>query len=210
MRRFFRDATYFLKASIALNAVLAVGKLVAGILTFSIFMCFHAFYNVGMGMAKYFILAGIKRSASRSEEYEVFRTVGIVVLAASLVYALYSVRLFIGGQSARYPQVAAITIATVTFTEIVLNIQGSISTKKADRLMLHANKLVGLASSLVSLVLTQTAIMSFAHDGDAAFANGLSGVFFGICAALIGLYMLLYGSLRRHKEKMSADRYNNR
>ena len=88
MRRFFRDATYFLKASIALNAILAVGKLVAGILTFSIFMCFHAFYNVGMGMAKYFILAGIKKSASRSEEYEVFRTVGIVVLAASLVYAL--------------------------------------------------------------------------------------------------------------------------
>jgi len=41
-------------------------------------------------------------------------------------------------------------------------------------------------------VLTQTALLSFAHVGDASILNGLSGIIFGLVAAMIGLYMIIH------------------
>lgn len=57
-------------------------------------------------------------------------------------------------------------------------------------------KLTSLTSSIICLVLTQTAIMSFAYKGDASFANGLSGMTFGGCAAVIGLYIVIHATAK--------------
>lgn len=41
--------------------------------------------------------------------------------------------------------------------------------------------------------------MSFAYDGDASFANGLSGMTFGGFVALIGLCMMIHAILKIKK-----------
>lgn len=186
---------HFTKISIGANALLAVGKLVLAILSFSIFMCINAFYSIGIALAKYFSHQGLDGEKNQKERQDYYRIIGIIILVASLIFAVYSIRMFIGGKSSVYPEIIGISIATFTFAEITLNIRGLLSARRSNNLMLQANKMISLASSLICLVLTQTALMSFAHTGDesvAYAANGLSGIIFGSLAALIGLFMIIH------------------
>lgn len=178
--------------------------MVVGIFTFSIFLFVNAFYNVGMAYAKYIAMNGYKTGKQPPddthpfgygrEEYRVYFRVGLIIIVSSIVFMIYSMRLFITGSNAYYPMVIAIAIAAVTFTEIGMAIQGAVSMKKRREVCIEATKMANLASSLISLVLTQTAILSFTMEGNNSVYNGISGMVFGGCAALIGVYMLLYMS----------------
>lgn len=190
----------FAKASVVVNALLAIGKICFGIFTSSLFVCVNAFYNVGMGLAKHYCLLGIDKSEDDRQQYKYYRIVGVIISLASLVYMIYSVRMFVGHKSSyQYSDGIAAAIAAITFTEIAVNAVGYRSSKKRKVPLLQAIKLTSLASSIISLVLTQTAIMSFAYGGDASFANGLSGIAFGGCAAMIGLYMVIHATAKMKK-----------
>lgn len=57
--------------------------------------------------------------------------------------------------------------------------------------LLHAIKTINLAASLITLVLTQAAILSFAQGGDHdPSVNALLGLVTGGCAVLLGVYMI--------------------
>ena len=60
------------------------------------------------------------------------------------------------------------------------------------------------ASSLIGLVLTQAALLSFPHDEpeyDPSVSNGILGLCMGGCAALLGCFMLWRGSRLRQQEE---------
>ena len=71
----------------------------------------------------------------------------------------------------------------------------------------HALKMANLATSLIALVLTQTALLSFTHEGmadyDPSMANGLMGMFMGVVSSFIGGYMLV--RLKKIEEKEKKD-----
>lgn len=182
---------YLAKISIGTNTIMAIGKIILGILTASIFMCVNACYNIGMVFAKYYFHKGANKNTDLDKEYKYYRIIGIIIIISSMIFIVYSLRMFIGEKTPKYSKEAAIAIATITFFEIGINIKGAISAKKADKLMLQANKLINLSSSLISIVLTQTAIMSFTYKADSSASNGISGIVFGGCAAFIGVYMVL-------------------
>ena len=183
---------HFAKISIGTHAVLAVGKLVLAIFSFSIFMCINAFYNVGIALAKYFFHVGFDEKKCLRDQKDYYRIIGIIILISSLIFTIYSIRMFTGGSSFVYPIEIGIAIAAFTFVEIAFNIKGLLTFRNPNNLMLQANRLTGLASSLICIVLTQTALMSFAHNGDPSIANGVAGIFFGSGAALIGVYMIIH------------------
>lgn len=109
---------------------------------------------------------------------------------ASALYMIYSIRLFIHPKETVYHMYIALAIAT--FTEIGLNIRGVIMERKNNAPLIHAIKMINLSSSLICLVLTQTAILSFASDLPThANVNGLMGIIMGGAATLIGIYMIL-------------------
>ena len=56
--------------------------------------------------------------------------------------------------------------------------------------LLHALKMISLGTSLISLVLTQSAILAFADEAQDPSVNGFLGTVTGICAALLGVYMI--------------------
>ena len=88
----------------------------------------------------------------------------------------------------------AISIATVTFAEIGLNIRGVIVTRHNHTLLIHAIKMINLSASLITLVLTQTALLSFTNIEtntlEISKGNGLIGILMGTVATLIGGYMI--------------------
>ena len=94
----------------------------------------------------------------------------------------------------------ALAIATFTFTEIGMNLYGMIANRKNRTPLLHAIKTINLAASLVSLVVTQSAILAFAGQGYNPAVNALMGMFSGTCAVLLGVFMLWRIERIQHKE----------
>lgn len=88
----------------------------------------------------------------------------------------------------------AIGIAAVTFTEVGLNIRGVIITRHNHTLLIYVIKMINLSASLIAIVLTQTAILSFtskeADSLEISKANGLIGLIMGTVTTLIGIYMI--------------------
>ncbi|HWQ74132.1 MAG TPA: hypothetical protein VN441_02340 [Syntrophomonas sp.] len=176
------------------NIMVGLGKLVMGILSLSFFTCVSAFYTFGMVVAKYFALSGILKARNRGEQYRYYTLSGIILTVASLLYIAYSVRLFLHPTIAVYHMYVALAIASFTFAELAINLRGVIRERRNHTPLFHAIKMINLASSLICLVLTQTAILSFTNPQMeiSASANGLIGIFMGACATMLGIVMIVH------------------
>ncbi len=176
------------------NLLVGIGKLMMGIISLSFFTCVSAFYTFGMVLAKACVLRGMAEKNIAERQYRYYRLSGIILIIASVLYVVYSTRLLWHPMAGRYSKYTGIGIAAFAFTELGLNIRGVIVERNNHNQLFHAVKMINLASSLICLVLTQTAILSFTHehvpDYDPSMSNGLMGILMGTAAALIGCIML--------------------
>jgi len=179
----------FIRVSILKDTLLVAGKSIISIISFSFFMFANALYSAGMGIAR--SIAVKMHTQDRKKQIESYRIVGIIILFASICYVLYSVRLFFGGKVGTYSMTIALVIALYTFVEFGINIKEAFRLRKSKALEAKALRAVSFSSTLICFVLTQTAIMSVASEGDNSFANALSGVVFGGLAALCGLFVII-------------------
>lgn len=196
------------------NIFVGFGKLSMGIVSMSFFICVNAFYTFGMVIAKYFALAGILKAKDTKEQYRYYMLSGAILTVSSVLYIAYSIWLFFHPMVGTYHMYVALAIATFTFTELTINIRGVIIERHNHTPLVHAIKMINLASSLICLVLTQTAILSFSdtqiHLHPAA--NGFIGILMGSCAALLGVVMIVrirkiqtgknYGTVYRKVKKL--------
>ena len=115
-----------------------------------------------------------------------------IVWGLSIAYVLSCLPMALGTSTAEaYDPHVGIVIAAVTFVELALSVHGVISARRNKDLLVEAIKLTNLAAALILIVLTQTALLSFAYSGDATVVNGVCGIVFGSIAGLIGAYMLV-------------------
>lgn len=173
------------------NILMGLFKIISGVLALSIFTCVNGCYTLGMVIARYCALAGVIRTKDISKQYRYYRWSGIVLIVASCLYIAYSIRMYFRPTYTAYHPYIAMGIATVTFVEIGLNLRGVLVFRKNHSPLLHALKTINLATSLISLVLTQAAILSFADEVQNPASNGILGALMGACAVLLGVYMLL-------------------
>lgn len=180
-------------AGIAGNILVGIGKLVMGALSLSFFTCVSAFYTFGMVMAKCCAMAGILKGEDQKGQHRYYSLAGIILIIASLLYVGYSVRLFFYPATSSYNMYVGIAIATFTFTEIGLNIRGVVRERHNHAPLIHAIKMINLAASIITLTLTQAALLSFASTDHQAqpMANGIIGTITGTSATLIGILMLV-------------------
>lgn len=194
------------------HILLGMGKIISGLLSLSVFVCVNGLYTLGMVLARYCALAGVIRTQDVRQQYAYYRRSGRILIAASLLYIFYSMWSFFHPREVSYHMYVALAIATFTFAEIGINLYGMLANRKNRTPLLHAIKTINLAASLISLVLTQSAILAFADGGGHNPAvNALMGLFSGTCAALLGVFMLWrIGRLeRRENEKMGETIYDS-
>lgn len=170
--------------------LLGVGKIISGVLSLSVFVCVNGGYTLGMAAARYCALAGAVRIKEGKNQYAYYRFSGIIMIAASLLYVVYSLWTIRHPKTVDYGNIIAITIATITFTEIGVNIWGILKYRKNRTPLLHALKIISLGTSLISLVLTQSAILAFADNTHDPGVNGCLGTITGGGAALLGVFMI--------------------
>lgn len=189
------------------NLLVGIGKLGMGVMSFSFFTCVSAFYTFGMVIAKACALRGLVKGKSPEEQYHYYKLSGMILIVASVLYVVYSTRLLWHPMVSHYDKYVGLGIATFAFTELGLNIRGVIVERHNHTLLFHAIRMINLASSLICLVLTQTAILSFTHDSmpayDPSISNGLMGILMGTTATLIGCVMLW--RVRKIKRKQGTE-----
>lgn len=81
-------------------------------------------------------------------------------------------------------------IGFVTVIEIVIALQGVFARRREKEPILEAIKLTSLISSLIGLVLVQTAILGHAGENPIIYFDYV-GVFLGVVSFFIGMYMIV-------------------
>lgn len=175
------------------NLAVGMGKLLMGILSLSFFTCASALYTFFMVTAKCFALAGIVKEEQAEGQFRYYRASGLILMGASMLYIIYSIRLFITPVQDQYDMNTALLIATFTFAELAINIRGVIIERHSHAPLIHAIKMINLASSMICLVLTQAALLSIAatKNENHSTANGFIGVVMGSAALFLGAIMLV-------------------
>jgi hypothetical protein len=178
-----RSETYnrillFARVSIVLNATIGLGKTVMGFHSHSFIFACSGFYNLCIALAKIVAVKGYAESKGKAvwpfvrhadkggkqKEHHYYRQVGFTQLLASLVYTIGSIGvLFFGRDKAHYSLILVILIGIITAIEIITSIYGVVARRREKEPILEAIKLTSLISSLIGLVLVQTAILG--HGG---------------------------------------------
>lgn len=199
-----RNTVRMTGAACTASFLLGTGKLLMGLISLSFFTIMNALYTYGMVAAKFCALKGI--AVPVKKQYAYYRGAAGILIASSLCYAIYSTRLLWHPQRSNYHPYLAMGIATVTFAEIGLNLWGVLVERKKKSLPFHALKVINLASSLIGLVLTQAALLSFTNTDagyDSSRFDGVLGLCMGGCAALLGYFMFWRAAKLEQKEETS-------
>ncbi len=190
---------FFTKMSVPVNVLLAIGKALLSLFTLSFFLFINALYSLGIGLAKFVPLntqleAGKKTlSASqlRDKKNRAYKLTGVVIAVSAIVYFVYCIKMFVFKEgNTSYGLIPGIAIAAFTFGELALASVGAKTMRRRHEPLLEAIKMTNLASALISIVLTQTALLSLS-EGDHSFYNGLCGIIFGSLAACVGIFMII-------------------
>lgn len=168
--------------SYILNFVLFAAKILLSIFSKSFIFIISSLYNLGIGFAK---------KKNYSEEKSSVST-GMFLIMASIAFILYSIYIIVSHKVSSYSLYTGLAIATVSFTEIGYSIYGIIKSKNQTDEKSNILKLINFATALISLELTQAALLSFTNSGmDSSLYNGLIGIVVGSISCIIGIIILL-------------------
>jgi hypothetical protein len=199
-RRFFQIANFtfgrehlaertvrFTKLSRFANAAIALIKIGMGIYSLSLFLYISGFYNVGIATAKHFAI----KSKNDCEELIAYGRVGLAITITSILYILYALNMAIRGKAnMQYDIFVSLAIATLSFTEIAIAVRGIVVARRIKNLIVEATKRTNLVCSLISLVLTQSVLLSLNETTNIAKYCGYTGLLFGSVSTVIGLQMI--------------------
>lgn len=186
----------FRKVITSSNAIVGIFKIILAIISNSLLLFIYSFYNVSMSIAK--------RTSVREKqnyEYENFYFCGIIVLVSSISYILYSDYIYFNGSNSKYNLYVSIGIATLAFYHITMAIVGLIKAKKIKDLKTKTINLTNLASSFISMSMTQTALLSVSLTEDMSKYNAIEGIIFGMLALVVGIYMIIYTIYAKSKKQ---------
>lgn len=162
------------------------------ILSFSLFI--NAICGSLIIAGKYILFKRTKQNEKNSENLgRIYKTIGILITLVSISFVLYSTSFFsLEYQPKTFSLIAGISIALLTLIELIIAISGIVASRKKKDILTESFKQINLVSAIISISLTQSALLSLAH-GDSAliYYNQLSSIFWGMIICMIGIKMIL-------------------
>lgn len=178
----------------------------------------YALFNAFLGLnyssawhgtlAAYFIVLTLLRlllikrfGDSPRQELRIYRACGILLSVLSITLTGAVVLLIYGTGGKRYPGFLVYAMAAYTFYKVFASICGMVKARRQESLLLIAQRNIGHAGALMSLLCLQTGLLNAFGGGDAAFAarmNGITGGFVALIVFGLGIHMMFSG---RREEK---------
>lgn len=186
----------WVKFSILTHTVFAIIKILTSVLSFSIFLFIHAFYNILIVRTKYLVFNTRKDESSQSLDAEkVYQIIGYSIIAISFIFTIYCVRLFHPNYNMiAYPKFVGILVALFTVFELIISYSGIVTARMERDILAEALKFINMTSSLISIHLTQLTLVSFTNaDYRISLYIGISGYIIGLVILGMGIFMIKRG-----------------
>jgi len=186
----------FFKGSVLVSLLLGIGKIILGALTISPFVIVNGVYSIGTGLAKFFCLETAEENTAVAQHRR-YRLVGVFVMIASLLYVSFAGSLFIAPENTAFTNITAITLATVVFVEIGVNLRLAVVNRRSASPLVQASNLAGLAAALTSLTMVQMALRAIGGSTGSTM-DGWGGIFCGGLAVAVGVGMIVVATRKLH------------
>ncbi len=184
------DARRFLALSFLVNLITGALKLATGIFSASVIVITNGVYSLILCMAKLVQLFWLHGSAGSTRYTRVLNSAAIILLG--VIFTLSGLHTYKSEKMLGYGMYSVLVLSLCTFVKLALSIYG-VSKFRYDREnVMFSVKMTNLTDSLMSLVITQSAILSVAHREDAYIYDGVYGAFVGVAVTALGVGMLLY------------------
>lgn len=210
--RYSDDASLRIKISLygnfAYNAAYAVFQLALGIWHSSIWYFAFAAYYFMLAIMRLFLLRDVHSTApdqGMRAQWSRYRFCGIMLVVMNLALSVIVWMISIQGYEVAHHQITTIAMAASTFTLMTLAIVNVVKYSKYKSPLFSAAKTISLATSAVSMLTLENAMLSaFSAAEDAEF-NSLMRLLTGLCVTLfvlgMGIYMIVLASSRIKKIK---------
>lgn len=188
---------FFALASMLANLGMGFIKTVLSVFQLSLYLGLNGIYNMTLGTAKMRALKAHKRMSREHDpaiRAEIERACLIKMsnktVMISVLYLCFGViSAFFFDDKANYGISVVFLIAVTAFIKLVMNAAGSRRLKNSKDEIIRYIKLVNVADCLVSIALTQRAIMHMVGISRAGFYSGIGEIVFSILALAVSLYM---------------------
>lgn len=122
---------------------------------------------------------------------------GLVFSLLGLVFALFSLFMYLHGYHQYFAKWIAISIATIGFVKLISAIVGLIRSRKHHSPLITLLKAFSLADGMVAIILTQYALLAMQKSANVNQSAGLFGFFVGVLLICMGLWFVLTSKRNR-------------
>lgn len=183
----------WVKFSILTHTVFAIIKILTSIVSFSIFLFIHAFYNIMIVRTKYLVFNTHRDENQQSLDTEkVYKVIGYSIVAISFIFMVYCIRLFHPDYNMiAYPEFVGISVVVFTVVELMISISGVVTARMERDVLAEGLKFINMTSSLISIHLSQLTLVSFTNANyQVSIYIGISGYMIGLVILGMGLFMI--------------------
>ncbi len=217
LARYSDDAALRIKISLygnfAYNAAYAVFQFTLGLWHSSLWYFAFAAYYIMLAIMRLFLLRDVHSTAPDQDklaQWNRYRFCGIMLVLMNLALAVIVGMINVQGHQTAHHQITTIAMAASTFTLMTMAIVNVVRYSKFKSPLFSAAKTISLATSAVSMLTLETAMLgAFGSAEDAEF-NALMPLLTGLAVTAFVLGMGIYMIVRANKKINKIKNMENR
>ena len=193
----FKRFTATTIASLIISVFVCMSKLLLGAFLLSGWLLINALYYLVLCVAKGFALKQIRTVEALPDAYSKFkaenttyRRGGMMLSLLGISYLLICLRMYFIRDAVVYSGNMIFLIATVAFTKLGVAIHGLLEKRNPQSPLTSTLRVIGLADAMVSIVVTQFALLSMEAVPHAMKTSALLGMVCSLSIILLGIVML--------------------
>ena len=216
LSRYSDDATLRIQISLygnfAYNAAYAVFQLALGLWHSSLWYYAFAAYYILLAVMRLFLLRDVRSTApdqALRAQWQRYRFCGIMLVIMNLALAIIVWMIGVEGHQTVHHQITTIAMAASTFTLMTMAIVNVVKYSKFKSPLFSAAKTISLATSAVSMLTLETAMLNAFGSAEDTQFNELMPLLTGLAVTAfifgMGIYMIVLASKRIKKIQMMEN-----
>ncbi|MGE6666113.1 hypothetical protein [Paenibacillus xylanexedens] len=196
-------------ASLVINGVTGIGKLILGIYLLSGWFITNAVYYLILCVAKGQVLhkyTVTKRMDSPEDRYRLELTVykrgGLFLCLLGVSYSMVCLRMYLIGDAFIYEGNIVYIVSTVAFTKLAFAVYGTWANRHLHNPIISTLKMINFTDAMVSIVVTQATLLTMQGSPLALKTSSLFGMGCSVLFCLMGVWMMF------HKKKETSTEPN--